>query len=731
MARSVGVSSSSERARPKARPRDRRPAAPLATVAVLDGALDIRRQPAAASHRYLDREMSLLDYNARVLARAEDETLALLERVRFLHHFDRALDDFFQIRVAGLKELIEAAPAVASMAGRTPAEQLHDIRLMLLKLIERETRVWESLQHGLAQAGIDVVNAADLPRRDLEKLAHYFRTYIFPVLTPLAVDPGHPFPYISHFSLNLAVVVRDPLRRAQRFARLKVPPLLPRFVALPDGRRFVPLEQVIASQLQSLFPGMEIVSHTPFRVTRDNDLEVREAEADDLMVTIQTELVRQRRRAQAVRLEIAPDMPAEVRQLLVRELELGPEDVYAVRHMLDLGGVDFIADLERPDLKEESFVGVTPARLAGLDGSVADIFTVLAEGDLLVHHPYDSFANTVVEFIRQAAADPLVLAIKQTLYRTSPQASPIAQALVRAAEAGKQVVALVELKARGDEQANIEWAQRLEEAGVHVVYGLVGLKTHAKLSMVVRQEAAGIRRYCHVATGNYNPNTAKAYEDLGLLTADPEIGADVSELFNFLTGYSRQRRYRRLLVAPMGLRAGLVRLIRQEAAAPDGRIEMKVNNLTDQEIIDTLYEASQQGVQIDLIVRSVCCLRPGVPGLSDNIRVRSLVGHFLEHSRIFRFGSERRGPQYHIGSADMMDRNLDRRVEAVVPVSDSALQARLQTIFETELADDCLAWTLAADGSWHKVPTQHGVNTHERLKALVHERARLDGGGFN
>jgi polyphosphate kinase len=429
----------------------------------------------------------------------------------------------------------------------------------------------------------------------------------------------------------------------------------------------------------------------------------------------------------------------------VRELELLPEDVYVIEGLLDLGGVDFIADLDRPDLKVPPHTPATPAKLAGVDSEAPDIFSVVQDGDILVHHPYDSYVTSVVAFIQQAASDPDVLAIKQTLYRTSGPASPIAMALERAAEAGKQVVALVELKARGDEQANIEWAQRLEQAGVHVVYGMVGFKTHAKLIMVVRQEGSGIRRYCHVATGNYNPNTAKAYEDLGLLTADPEIGADVSDLFNFLTGYSRQRKYRRLLVAPMSLRSGLLRLIRQEASEPDGRIVMKVNNLIDQEIIEALYEASQAGTKVDLIVRSMCSLRPGVVGLSRGIRVRSLVGHFLEHSRIFQFGSERRGPQHYIGSADVMERNLDRRVEAVVPVSDRELQSRLAEVIEVELADDTLAWELGSDGAWTKVPTLNSVppggggsgrggsssseqlNSQEALKALAYRRTHPDG----
>ncbi len=698
-----------------------------------------RRAPAAPGDRpaasaigaalsespYLNRELSLLEYNARVLARAEDRSQPLLDRVRSLHFFGQALDDFFQIRVAGLKEQLAAAPAMASPDGLSPAAQLREIRVRVEQFYREQERLWEEdLRRRLAEAGIRLVDAADLSRKDTEHLARDFRKHIFPVLTPLAVDPGHPFPYISHFSLNLAVIVRHPLRRHQRFARVKVPPLLPRFVAMPDGERFVPLEQVIAANLQALFPGMEIVTHSAFRVTRDNDLEVREDEADDLLVTIQTELLRHRRRAAAVRLEINPDMTDEIRELLVRELELTRHDVYVANGLLNLSDVDYFSDLDRPDLKSEPYLPVNPPRLARADGEPADFFEALRAGDVLVHHPYESFTSSVVAFTQQAAEDPQVLAIKQTLYRTSGPASPIALALASAAEAGKQVVALVELKARGDEQANIAWAQALEQSGVHVVYGLVGLKTHAKLTLVVRQEGDDIRRYVHVATGNYNPMTALGYEDVGLFSADPDLGADVSELFNFLTGYSRQRRYRKLLVAPAGLRPGLLRLIREEATAEGGRIVIKANNLVDTEIIDALYGASQAGAEIDLIIRGICCLRQGLPGLSERIRVRSIVGRFLEHSRIFRFGGADRPARYYIGSPDVMDRNLDRRVEAVVPVTDPALQHRLAQILDVELADDRLAWRPGPDGSWEKVPTTRGLDSQERFMELAHEQAR-------
>jgi polyphosphate kinase len=680
----------------------------------------------AVPTRYLNRELSMLDYHARVLARAEEQALPLLERMRFLGHFATGLDDFFQIRVAGLKEQKEAAPTHTSPDGRSPGEQLTEIRRRVENLLERQTQLFHGdLLPRLAEAGSRVVIVGELSKKDLQQVERYYDEKVFPVLTPLAVDPGHPFPYISHFSLNLGVVIRDPLLRQERFARIKVPPLLPRFVAL-SGDRFVPIEQVIAHNLGSLFSGMEIVSHTAFRLTRDNDLDVREAEADDLLLAIQSELRRHRRRASAVRLEINPDMPPDVLDLLVRELELGPDDVYTMDSMLDLSSAaNFLADLDKPSLKLRSPLGGSTSPLAAYEDRPSELFSSLQKSDVLVHHPYESFASSVSSFVASAAADPAVLAIKQTLYRTSGPASPIALALARAAQAGKQVVALVELKARGDEQANIAWAQALEDAGVHVVYGLVGLKTHAKVILVVRQEPEGIRRYVHVATGNYNPNTARAYEDLGLFSSDEELGADASQLFNFLTGYSRQRSYAKLLVAPMNLRSSLLKLIRQEAGEPDGHITMKVNSVEDTEIADALYEASQAGAQVDLIVRGMCVLRPGVPGLSERIRVRSVVGHFLEHSRLFRFGSDRRGQRYFIGSADMMERNLDRRVEAVVPILDPALQSRLAEILSIDLADDTLSWTLGPDGGWKKVETQKHVNAQEQLAALAHDRASL------
>jgi polyphosphate kinase len=664
----------------------------------------------------------MLAYLERVLAIAEDPGHPLLERVAFLAMSCDALDDFFQIRVAGLKEQQESPQALTSPDGLTPARQLRAIRARVESIIERHTQLYvEDLKPRLREAEIAIVEGDELDDEDRKYLEDEFRERIFPVLTPLAVDPGHPFPYISNLSLNLAVLVRDPRRRRQSFARVKVPPLLPRLVVLPDGKRFVPLEQVIADNLQRLFPGMEIAGHHIFRVTRDADLDDVDSEAEDLLAAIQTELRRQRRRARGVRLEVEPGMSSEVLPLLIDELDLSADDVYTIDRLLGLNDLVALTQLDRPDLKVDRWTPTTQPRLGGAAAVAPDFFAVIRGGDVLLHHPYDSFATSVEAFIAHAAADPSVLAIKQTLYRTSGPASAIARSLVMAAEAGKQVVALVELKARGDEQANIAWAQALEEAGVHVVYGLVGLKTHAKVLLVVRQEEDGIRRYVHIGTGNYNARTATTYEDIGLLSRDPGLGADVSDLFNYLTGYSRQRRFRELMVAPTGVRAGVLRLIRREAKR-GGRIVIKVNNLVDPQIINALYAAARAGAKIDLIVRGVCCLRPGYQGLSENIRVRSLVGRFLEHSRVLRFGPDDHA-HYWIGSPDLMERNLDRRVEAVVPVKDPALRREIQSWLDLTLADDTLAWALKPDGSWGKVPTVEGVNVHARLMELALERA--------
>ena len=682
--------------------------------------------PEAPVSRYINRELSRLDFDERVLAMAGDPRLALLERVRFLAIFSQNLDDFFQVRVAGLKEQVLAAVATSSPDGMSPQDQLKAIRARVERLIERQVGIYNrELVPALAQAGIAIVRGDEVSKKDLTQLHTVFREQIFPVLTPLAVDPGHPFPYISHLSLNLAVRVRDPQRKLPRFARVKVPPVLPRFIAAEEGSRYVPLEDVIALHLSALFPGMDIVSHSPFRVTRDGDLDDVDSDAEDLLAAIQTELRRRRRHARVVRLEVDPAMTPEDLELLTRELELQPADIYKVNGLLDMGSMLALTHLDRPDLKEETWTPTTQPRLRGRAAEVPELFSVLRAGDVLAHHPYDSFATSVEAFIDHASSDPDVLAIKQTLYRTSGPASPIVRALIRAAERGKQVVALVEIKARGDEQANIGWARALEEANVHVVYGLLGLKTHAKVTLVVRREGGHIQYYLHVGTGNYNPSTARTYEDISLLSADSDLGADVTELFNLLTGYSRQSRYRKLLVAPTNLRLGITQLIEREGVV-GGRIIIKVNNLIDQEIIDALYAASQSGAQIDLLVRSMCSLRPGVPGLSERIRVRSIVGQFLEHSRVFSFGNGGR-PEYYLGSSDLMPRNLDRRVEAVVPVTDAKLRQRLQSILDVSLADDVLAWELGPDGSWRKVPTVRGLNSHVRFKELAIESAHGNG----
>lgn len=688
--------------------------------------------------RFLNREIARLDFNARVLALAEDGSSPVLERAKFLAIFSQNLDELYQVRVAALYERVTLGASALSPDGLTPQQQLEAIRARADTLMERRSRAFlEQVIPDLEAAGIRFSQWKDLDQDDRTYLDRVFERRIFPVLTPLAVDPAHPFPYISNLSLNLAVVVRH-AREAPLMARVKVPPLLPRFVVMPDGERFVPLEQVIAAHLSSLFPGMQIMAHHTFRVTRQADFETDD-ETSDILEAVESVLRMRKRSPMVVRLEIEEGMSDWVRELLARELELDGSRIYTVREPLDLTGLWALYALDRPELKDEAWSPVVPPRLAptgviagslagpvASPGKLADIFAAMRQGDLLVHHPYESFSSSVEAFVAQGAADPSVLAIKQTLYRTSSTESPIVQALIRAAESGKQAVALVELKARFDEEANIAWARALEEAGVHVVYGVVGLKTHAKTSLVVRQEEGAIRLYGHIGTGNYNPTTARLYEDLGLLTTNREIGADLSELFNYLTGYSQRREYRHLLVAPGTLRAGLVELIKGQAHS-EGKITFKVNNLADPALIDALYSAAQAGCDMDLVVRSVCCLRPGVPGLSEHVRVRSLVGRFLEHSRIFRFGhpgSSTNPASYFIGSADLMVRNLDDRVEAVTPILEAGLTARLDEILEVNLADDVLAWELQPDGTWSKVPTKRGINAQERFMALALARAK-------
>lgn len=673
--------------------------------------------------KYIDRELSWLDFNSRVLCIAEDPDTPLLERIKFLAIFTTNLDEFFEIRVAGILEQVAAGVRRQALGGMYPTSQLRAIRARVEDLYRRVDKVWrDDLIPGLAEADVHFRSWADLTEDDKAYLAVQFHTRVFPVVTPLSVDPGHPFPYLSNMSLNLAVTVRDPGTGATRFARVKVPPILPRFLVLPSGDQIIALEDVIAAHLDSLFPGMEIVSHVPFRVTRNADIAIEEEEADDLLEFIESELSR-RRFGRVVRLEVEPSITEDSLALLVRELGIAADQVYVTYGPLDMTGFWGVYELDRPDLKWNSYTWVTPRQLASGAGEGMNIFDRIREGDIFVQHPYDSFAASVEELVTQAATDPKVLAIKQTLYRTSAD-SPSVHSLIAAAEAGKQVVALVELKARFDEQANIEWARRLEESSVHVVYGLVGLKTHTKTTLVVRDDGDQIRRYSHVGTGNYHNKTARIYEDVGLLTADPEIGADLSDLFNFLTGYSKQVDYRKLLVSPINLRKRMVKLIRREAKLEDGHIVMKMNSLVDRGMIRELYKASQAGTRIDLIVRGICCLLPGVEGLSETITVRSLVGRYLEHSRIYRFGTKERGYDYLIGSADLMPRNLDRRVEVIGPVADPEHHARLDEAFDILFSDDELAWELLPDGSWRKIEATEGRNSHIRLQQLAVERTR-------
>lgn len=672
--------------------------------------------------RYLNRELSWLDFNGRVMALAEQQDVPLLERVRFLAIWANNLDEFYMVRVAGLMEQVAHGVRGNSPDGMSPADQLGAITKVAVGHYERASALFnQELAPGLAKSGILFSDYETLDGEDREYVDRQFRDRVYPVLTPLAVDPSHPFPYISNQSLNLAVIARNPDTNVTRFARVKVPPILPRFLVMPDGERFIPLENVIAAHAQELFPGMEIVEHHAFRVTRNADLEIEEDQGGDLLQAIESELTR-RRFGRVVRLEVHPTMSPEVLDLLKREMGLSDDEVIVVDGPLDMSGLFVLGDLERPELFWEPWHWVTQPRLAGGVGESPNMFSTISEGDVLVQHPYDSFTTSVEAFISRAARDPHVLAIKQTLYRTSRN-SPIMQALMEAATEGKQVVALVELKARFDEERNIEWAQRLEDSGVHVVYGVVGLKTHTKIALVVRDEGGALRRYAHVGTGNYNDSTARIYEDIGLFTADPQIGADLTDLFNYLTGYSQQRPYRKLLVSPISVRSGLENLIRDEAARSDGLITMKMNSLVDPGMIEALYEASNAGCRIELIVRGICSLIPGVPGMSENITVRSVVGRYLEHSRIYRFGVPGRKRHYYIGSADLMSRNLDRRVEALSPVEDPDLQSRLDEVLEVVLADDTLAWELGPDGQWRKVESVHFVDAHLTLRGLAEARA--------
>ena len=681
----------------------------------LDGASQV---PLPPDDRFLDREISWLQFNERVLELAEDPSVPLLERSRFLAIFASNLDEFFMVRVAGLKRRIAAGLAVRSASGLEPREVLEQVSTTAHRLMERHARVFHTqVRPKLAEQGITLVRWDELAPSEQERLQDMFRHQVFPVLTPLAVDPAHPFPYISGLSLNLAVVVRNTKTDKEHFARVKVPPLLPRFFAVaepsvgvvepagadPYQTRFVPLEDIIGAHLDQLFPGMQVLQSHTFRVTRNEDLEVEEDDVENLLQALEKELMR-RRFGPPVRLEVAEDIDDHVLDLLVRELGVSASEVYQLPAPLDLRGLDLVADLARSELRFPAFVATTHSDLTeGVETSKpGDILAAIRNRDVLLHHPYDAFSTSVQAFLEQAAADPRVLAIKQTLYRTSGD-SPIVDALIDAAEAGKQVLAIVEIKARFDEQANISWARKLEQAGVHVVYGIVGLKTHCKLSLVVRQESDGLRRYCHIGTGNYNPKTARLYEDLGLLTCDPRIGEDLTRLFNQLSGYAPRTRFKKLLVAPRSLRSGLVAQIENEAEnAKAGRpasIRLKLNSIVDEVVIDALYRASQAGVRVDVVVRGICAIRPGVPGRSETIRVRSILGRFLEHSRVFVFDNGG-DPTCWIGSADLMHRNLDRRVEALVRIGDPHHVAELQGLLDAAMDEGTASWHLDAEGTW-------------------------------
>ena len=684
---------------------------------------------AGSAFPYINRELSSLEFQRRVLYEASDERNPLLERVKFLAIFASNMDEFFQIRVSGLMEQAEAHAAPATPSEKPAAEQLDEIRKRFRELLDEQHEVFDRVCSALCAAGIDIVDYAEVPQHH-EALRQRFTDEIYPVLTPLAVDPGHPFPYISTLSLSVAIRMEDPDAKEERFARVKVPQVLPRFLQI-EPSKFVLLEQVIAANLDMLFSGMTILETHLFRVTRDADLELQEDEADDLMLALVAEL-RRRRFGEAVRLEVDKAMPASMRRVLEKGVGVDPADCYETPGMLDHTGLWQIAGLDRPDLKLPIYVPVVPARLVPPDeDEPADVFAAIRNGDILVHHPYESFAASTQRFIAQAASDPDVLSIKMTLYRTSGD-SPIVRDLIAAAERDKQVVVLVEIKARFDEEANIVWARKLEQAGAHVVYGLVGLKTHSKTSLIVRREGSTLRRYVHIGTGNYNSGTARLYTDFGLLSCRPELGADVSDLFNVLTGLSRQRDFRRLIVAPMNLRNWILEMIEREAdharAGRPAHIILKLNSIVDPACVAALYAAWQAGVKVDLIIRGICSLWPGLPEVSQGIRVRSIVGQYLEHSRVFSFANGGRREIF-IGSADLMERNLDRRVEAIVPIEDPEACARIDAVLDVMLQDDRRSWQLGADGAYHRTEELNGtpgtIDTFETLKERAEHTAAV------
>lgn len=662
-------------------------------------------QPDLPAERFLDRELSWLEFNQRVLELAEDQNLPLLERVHYLSIFASNLDEFFMVRVASLKRRIATGIAVQSASGLSPQDVLQRISDRTRELQTRHAELFARVVAPELKAnGIDVVHWSTLSEEEKTALHEYFSSQVFPVLTPLAVDPAHPFPYISGLSLNLAVVLKNPKDQTEHFARVKVPPLLPRFVLVPGAEsRYVPLEDVMGEFLGELFPGMQVLQHHIFRVTRNEDLEVDEDEGENLLIQLEKELLR-RRFGPPVRLEVAEDVDPQVLSLLQRELDIDHTDVYNLPEPLDLSSLRSLAFLPRPELQFEPHAITTNRYLEADEDEAADIFASLREREVLVHHPYESFATSVQAFLEQAADDPQVLAIKQTLYRTSGD-SPIVDALIDAAEAGKQVLALVEIKARFDEKNNIAWARKLEAAGVHVVYGIVGLKTHCKLSLVIRQEGNQLRRYCHIGTGNYNPKTARYYEDFGLLTARPAVGEDLTQLFNQLSGFSTEPSYSSILTSPVGVREGLVERIQREIdnheAGKPARVRFKLNSLVDEQIIDQLYFASMAGVPVEIVVRGMCALKPGIPGLSENITVHSVLGRYLEHSRIFFF--ENAGdPDVFIGSADMMHRNLDRRVETLVKITQSDQIKELDDLFVLAMSNQVSVWELESSGNWRR-----------------------------
>ena len=653
--------------------------------------------------RLLNRELSWLDFNRRVLALAQEPAIPLLERLKFVAICSSNLDEFFQVRISALKDLQAAGVAGNSTDGLSPSQQLAAIGPNVEDfVIEQEKVLLDVLIPELGDHGVRLVSWGDLGDGERSYLRDVFDQRIFPVLTPLAVDPAHPFPYISNLALSLAAMVSDPDTGERRFARVKVPTVFPRLIALPDGVRHVLAEELIAAQLHTLFVGMVVEEHAVFRVTRNVDLTLEDEDADDLLTAVEMEL-RRRRFGRAVRVEVQAGISAEMSELLLRELDLDPGDVTAHRAPLDLTCLWQLHALDRPELKDRPWPPVTAGRIAAAEEADRSIFSVIRERPLMVHHPYESFASSSESFISQAADDPRVQSIKMTLYRAGGD-SPIARSLMRAAERGVQVAVLVELKARFDEATNVSWAKALERAGVHVVYGFVGLKTHAKCVLVVRADDDGLRRYCHIGTGNYNSRTARLYEDVGILTCDPPIGDDVAQLFNHLTGYSRAHDYYSLLVAPRDMRGQLIDLIEHESTlGSEGRIAAKLNSLGDPQLVEALYEASQAGVQVDLAIRGICCLRPGVPGVSENIRVRSILGRYLEHSRIVRFAhGDEGGPLFLIGSSDWMPRNLDRRIEVLVPVSHPKHQAWLDQVFDLDFADDIVRWEMDTEGDWQR-----------------------------